>query len=142
MFHFQLVAISGKKFDDDVYEVVLPTLDGEIGVLQDHMPLVSVATNGAIMVRRNAKDPDHLREFFATNGGVIEVSGNTLRVLVDEADHTEDLNEAEVQKALERAQKMKSEAKDQVSLEHAQSLVDRHQVRLQVAGLKRRHQKR
>lgn len=142
MFHFQLVAISGKKFDEDVYEVVLPTLDGEIGVLQDHMPLVSVATNGAIMVRRNAKDPDHLREFFATNGGVIEVDHNTLRVLVDEADHAEDINEAEVQKALERAQKMKAEAKDQVSLEHAQQLVDRQAVRLQVAGLRRRHQKR
>ena len=141
MFHFQLVAISGKKFDEDVYEVILPTLDGEIGVLKDHMPLVSVATTGAIMVRRNPKDPDYAREFFATNGGVIEVEDNVLRVLVDEADHANEINEAEVQKALERAQKMKAEAKDQVSLEHAQTLVDRQAVRLQVAGLKRRHRK-
>lgn len=141
MFHFQLVAISGKKFDEDVYEVILPTLDGEIGVLQDHMPLVSVATTGAIVVRRDPKDSDAQREFFATNGGVIEVENNTLRVLVDEADHADDINEAEVQNALDRAQKMKAEAKDQVSLEHAQALVDRQAVRLQVAGLKRRHQK-
>lgn len=142
MFRFQLVALSGKKFDEDVYEVVLPTLDGEIGVLQDHMPLVSVASTGAIMVRRNAKDSDNQREYFATNGGVIEVSNNTLRMLVDEADPADELNETEVQKALERAQKMKAEAKDQVSLEHAQQLVDRHAVRLQVAGLKRRHQRK
>ncbi len=142
MFHFQLVSLSGKKFDDDVYEVVLPTLDGEIGVLQDHMPLVSVATTGAIMIRRQPRDPDSAREYFATNGGVIEVSDNNLRVLVDEADHADELNAAEVQKALERAEKMQSEAKDQVSLEHAQTLVDRQTVRLQVAGLKRRHQKR
>lgn len=139
MFHFRLVSLSGKKFDDDVYEVVLPTLDGEIGILQDHMPLVSVATSGAIMVRRNAKDTDAQREYFATNGGVIEVADNSLRVLVDEADHADELNEAEVQKALERAEKMRTEAKDQVSLEHAQTLVDRQAVRLQVAGLKRRH---
>jgi F-type H+-transporting ATPase subunit epsilon len=142
MIHFQLVALSGTKFDDDVYEVVLPTLDGEIGVLQDHMPLVSVATYGAIAVRRNAKDSDREREFFATNGGVIEVSNNTLRVLVDEADHADDINEAEVEAAHERALQMKAEAKDQVSLEHAQTLVDRQAVRLQVANLKRRHQKR
>ncbi len=139
MFHFQLVSISGKKFDEDVYEVILPTLDGEIGVLQDHMPLVSVATTGAIAVRRNPKDSDAQREYFATNGGVVEVSDNTLRVLVDEADHADDINEAEVQKALERAHKMKAEAKDQISLDHAQALVDRQGVRLQVAGLKRRH---
>jgi F-type H+-transporting ATPase subunit epsilon len=142
MIHFQLVALSGTKYDDDVYEVVLPTLDGEIGVLQDHMPLVSVATTGAIAVRRDSKDSDASREFFAISGGVIEVSNNTLRVLVDEADHADEINEAEAEAAMERAQKLKAEAKDEVSLEHAQQLVDRHAVRLQVAGLKRRHQKR
>jgi F-type H+-transporting ATPase subunit epsilon len=138
MIHFQLVSLSGKQFDDDAYEVVLPTLDGEIGVLQDHMPLVSVATVGVVAVRRNSKDSDAQREYFAINGGAIEVSDNQLRVLVDEADNADGLNEAEVQKALERAEKLKSEAKDSVSLEHAQNLVDRHAVRLHVAGLKRR----
>ncbi|HWB39561.1 MAG TPA: ATP synthase F1 subunit epsilon [Candidatus Saccharimonadales bacterium] len=142
MIHFQLVSVTGTKFDDDVYEVILPTLDGEIGVLQDHMPLVSVATNGAIVVRRNPRDADRDREFFATNGGVIDISNNSLRVLVDEADHADNINEAEAKAAHERALKMKAEAKDQVSLEHAQALVDRQAVRLQVAGLKRRHQRK
>jgi len=141
MIHFQLVALSGTKYDDDVYEVILPTLDGEIGVLQDHMPLVSVASTGAIAVRRDPKDSDGARDFFAISGGVIEVSDNTLRVLVDEADHADDINEAEVEAAMERAVALKAEAKDQVSLDHAQQLVDRHAVRLQVAGLKKRHQK-
>jgi len=141
MIHFQLVALTGTKFDGDAYEITLPTLEGEIGVLQDHMPLVSVATNGVIAVRREAKDSDANRDFFAISGGVIEISDNTLRVLVDEADHADDINEAEAEAAMERAQQLKAEAKDEVSLEHAQQLVDRHAVRLQVASLKRRHQK-
>lgn len=141
MFRFQLVSLSGKKFDDEVDEVVLPTLDGEIGVLTDHMPLVSVATTGAIIVRRQPHDSDTQREFFAVSGGAIEVANNTLRVLVDEADHASDINEAEAEAAIERARKMKAEAKDQVSLEHAQALVDRQAVRLQVASLRRRHQR-
>ena len=141
MFRFQLVSITGKKFDDDVYEVILPTLDGDIGVLQDHMPLVSVATTGAIAIRRDQKDSDAKREYFAASGGVIDVDNNVLRVLVDEADHADEINDAEAQKALDRAQKMKAEAKDQISLEHAQSMIDRHAVRLQVAGLKHRHRR-
>ncbi len=140
MFHFQLVSLSGKKFDGDVHEVVLPTLDGEIGVLQDHMPLVSVATNGAVMVRRQSRDTDAEREFFAVSGGAIEVADNNLRVLVDEADHADSINQAEAQAAMERARKMKAEAKDELSLEHAQALIDRQAVRLHVAGLRRRHQ--
>ena len=141
MIHLQLVSLSGTKFDDDVYEVVLPTLDGQIGVLPGHMPLISVATNGVIAVRRTQKDPDSQKEFFAVSGGVVEVAGDSLRVIVDEADHAEDINEAEAEAAHQRALQMKAEAKDQVSLEHAQTLVDRTATRLQVAGLKRRHQR-
>ena len=141
MFRFQLISITGSKFDGDVYEVVLPTADGQIGVLPKHMPLFSVVTNGVIMVRLKRTDPDYAREFFATNGGVIDVGDNVLRVLVDEADKAEDINLAEAQAALERAKTMKAEAKDQISLAHAQSLIDRHEVRLHVAGLKHRHQR-
>ncbi|HVS58558.1 MAG TPA: ATP synthase F1 subunit epsilon [Candidatus Saccharimonadales bacterium] len=141
MVHLQIVTLTGTKFNDDVYEVVLPTADGEIGVLQDHMPLVSVATDGVIMVRREPRDPDHAREFFAISGGVIQVENNTLKIIVDEADHADSINEAEAEEAHQRALKMRAEAKDQVSLEHAQTLVDRSAVRLQVASLKRRHQR-
>jgi F-type H+-transporting ATPase subunit epsilon len=139
--HFQLVALTGTKFDGDAYEVILPTLDGEIGVLQDHMPLVAVATTGAIAVRKQPRDADRDREYFAISGGVIDVSDNTLRVLVDEADNADDINEAEAEAAMERAKQLKEEATDEVSLEHAQQLVDRHAVRLQVASVKRHHQR-
>lgn len=137
MIHFQLVTLTGIKYNEDVYEVVLPTMDGEIGVLDHHMPLISVATNGVISIRKTSKVPDSQMEHYAAYGGVIEVADNVLRVLVDEADNSDEINEAEAKKALELAQKMKSEAKDQTSLEHAQELVDRQQVRLKVAGLRR-----
>ena len=142
MLHFQLVTLDGSKFDDDVYEVTIPTLDGEIGVLGHHMPLITVAKTGVVVVRRQARDSDLQREFFAINGGAVEIVNNQLRILVDDADHADDINEAEAEAAVQRAQKMKAEATDQVSLEHAQALVDRHAVRLQVAGLKRRRNKR
>ncbi|MBI1856757.1 ATP synthase F1 subunit epsilon [Candidatus Saccharibacteria bacterium] len=138
---FELVSLGGVKFSDDVYEILLPTLDGQIGVLPDHMPLISAATHGVVSVRHNANDRDDMMDHFAISGGVVEVVNNTLRVLVDEADHADEISEAEAQKAFELAHKMKAEAKDQVSLEHAQSLVDRSAVRLQVAGLKRRHRR-
>lgn len=138
MIRFELVTLSGVKYSEDVAEVILPTLDGYIGVLTGHMPLVSVASTGIISVRKNAGDPDDFREYFASQGGVIEVANNTLRVLVDEADNANDISQAEAQAAHDRAVKMKSEAKDEISLEKAQSLVDRTAVRLQVAGIRRK----
>jgi F-type H+-transporting ATPase subunit epsilon len=138
MIHLQLITLSGTKFDDDVYEVLVPTMDGQIGVLPGHMPLISVAKGGVISVRRNERDLDIAMEHFAVSGGVVEVLDDNLRILVDEADHAEDINETEAQAAHERALKLKAEAKDEVSLEHAQELVDRTATRLQVASLKRR----
>jgi F-type H+-transporting ATPase subunit epsilon len=135
---FQLVSLAGLKFDEDVYEVLLPTLDGRIGVMPGHMPLISVASTGVVGVRRLASDKDDMMEYYAINGGVIEVADDVLRVLVDEADNAEEISEQEAKEAFELAKKMKSEAKDQVSLEKAQALIDRQAVRLQVAGLKRR----
>lgn len=138
MIRFQLVSLGGVKFDEEVYEVTLPTMDGEIGVLEHHMPLVSVASNGAIAVRYKSSDPDDFRDYFAVSGGVIEVSSNVLTVLVDEADNADEITLADAQKAYEEAQTLKKEAKDQVSLEKAQAMIDRQAIRLQVAGLKRR----
>ena len=134
----QLVSLTGTKFNADVYEILLPTADGQIGVLADHMPLVSLAAGGAVVIRRQEHDGDDQLEYFAVSGGVIEIANNTVRVLVDEADHADDIHEAEAQAAFDRAIQLKTEAKDQISLEHAQELVDRTATRLHVASLKRR----
>lgn len=138
---FQLVTLLGVKVDQDVYEVILPTADGEIAVFPGHEPLVGIATGGAIAVRHAKSDPDSKLEYFAISGGVIEVTTDSLRVLVDEADSGEDIVEAESKAALDRALKMKAEAKNQVELEKATALVDRHAVRLKVADLHRRHRR-
>lgn len=141
MLHFELVTLTGTKFAQEVYEVRLPTPDGEIGVFPEHMPLVTIATPGVILVRPKANTPDDLVEVFATNGGVIEIGANNVRVLVDEADNAKDINEKEAQEAYERAKQLKAEAKDQLSLDEAQKLMDRSAVRLKVAELKRHSKK-
>lgn len=134
----QLITLSGTKLDTDVYEVVIPTVDGEIGVFPGHEPLVTLAKTGAISVRRSKTDTADDTDYFAISGGVVEIDGEHVKILVDEAEHGADIIEAESQKALERALKRRDEAKDSIELEKASALVDRHMVRLKVADLHRR----
>ena len=136
----QLITLDGLKVDDEVYEVLLPTADGEIAVFPGHQPLVTLAIPGAISVRHKKSDMDSQMEVFATNGGVVEISPEQLRVIVDEADSAEEILESETREALKRAEDMKKEAKSQVDINEAQALINRHMVRLKVAGLRsRRH---
>jgi len=137
----QLVTLSGSKYNEDIYEAVIPTVDGEIAVFPDHEPLVTLAKTGVITIRKDKLD-NEADEYFAIGGGIVEVSPGKIRVLVDEADYGEDIIEAETKAALDRALKMRDEAKDQVELEKAHQLVDRHLVRLKVSELHRRHRRR
>lgn len=137
--NFELVTLDGIKFQADIYSVILPTGAGEITVLPGHEPLLSQLVPGVIIIRRNKSDADHHLEHYATYGGVVEISRSGVRVLVDEASNGEEINLAETQKAHAEAVRMRKDAKTQVELDHAQALVDRQAVRLQVADLKRRH---
>lgn len=135
---FQLVTLAGTKLDEAVYEVILPTTEGVISVFPSHEALVTMAVPGIVSVRRRKEDSDDELEYFAISGGVVEINQERVRILVDEAEHGDDIVEAESQAALERALKMQNEATDQIELDKAHQLVDRHRVRLRVADLRRR----
>ena len=136
--NLQLITLAGVKLDAPVYEVILPTTSGEIAVFPGHEPLISVARPGVVAVRHNKQDSDERMEYFAISGGVIEINPEMVRVLVDEADHGDDINEAESKAALDRAIALRDNAKNQIELDEAHALVDRHVVRLKVADLHRR----
>ena len=136
--HLQMITLQGVRVDQDIYELIAPTSSGEIAIFPGHEPLVTLAVPGALAVRYQKGDPDTKLEYFAISGGIIEISQTAIRVLVDEADHGDDIVEAESQAALERALKLRDEAADQIDLDKAHQLIDRHQVRLRVADLRRR----
>lgn len=138
---FELVSLDGVKFSSEAYSIVLPTAAGQVTILPNHEPLLGVVVPGVITVRRQKSDPDHHLEHYATYGGVLEVGKDGVRVLVDEATHGNEINEAEAEKAHQAAIALRKAAKDQVELDKAQALVDRAAVRLHVAGLRRRHRR-
>lgn len=138
MIHFELITLTGVKLSESVYEVKLPTPQGIIAVYKNHAPLVSIATTGIITVRKKDNTPDDLQDNYAIDSGVIQIENDTVRVLVDEADKDTEVSAKEAEDALKRAKQLRAEAKDQVSLDKAQSLVDRQATRLKIAELRRK----
>ena len=136
--HLQLITLRGVSVDQEIYELMAPTSGGEISVIPGHEPIVTLAKPGALAVRYKKEDTDTQLEYFAISGGIVEINPDFIRVLVDEADHGDDIIEAESKAALDRALKLRDEAKDQIELDKAHALIDRHTVRLRVAELRRR----
>ncbi|MFZ2494149.1 MAG: ATP synthase F1 subunit epsilon [Candidatus Saccharimonadales bacterium] len=134
----ELVTLRGVKLSQEVYEVQIPTAAGDISVFSDHEPLITIAKPGVLMVRHSADDKDDEQDIFAIKGGAVHIQDNLVKVLVDEADHADDITASEAEAALERARQQRAGAKDAVSISEAEALVNRAAIRLKVAGLRRR----
>ncbi|MDB5166263.1 MAG: atpC [Candidatus Saccharibacteria bacterium] len=138
----QLITLNGMAYDDAAHAVILPTMAGEITVLGHHEPLMSALKPGVITIRRDANDADSKLQQYATYGGVVEIAHDTVRVLVDEADYGDEINEQEAIAARQEAERLKASAKNQQEMEHAQSMMDRHAVRVRVAEIRRSNRRR
>ena len=142
MMRFQLVSVSGTKFDDEAYEVLVPTRAGTVGIFEQHMPMISAAQPGVLRIRKKSSDPDSALENFAISGGIVEVDGKTVRFIADEVTSTEEVSEAEAAAALKRAQELIKSAPNQTALNEAHRLLHHSSAKLELAKLKKRHHHR
>lgn len=139
MLKFQLVSVSGTKFDDEAYEVLVPTRSGTVGIFENHMPLISAAQPGVLSIRRKASDPDSAMENFAINGGIVEVDGKTVRFIADDVSTTEEVSEHEAEAAMKRAQELIKNAPNQTAMHEAKHMLQHSSAKLYVAKLKKHH---
>ncbi|OGL64820.1 ATP synthase F1 subunit epsilon [Candidatus Uhrbacteria bacterium RIFCSPLOWO2_01_FULL_47_24] len=136
MITFEIATPERIVYKDTVDSLTLPTKDGEITVLTNHIPLVSALQPGAITVRKGGQEI-----YMATSGGFIEVQpGNRVVVLADTAERAEELTLAAIEKARADAEKVLKEKRvlDEESFALAAAALERELARLKVAR-KRHH---
>lgn len=127
MLHLEIITPDSLVFEGDVDSVTLPTGDGEITVLQRHIPLVTTVLPGSLIARQ--KSVEHL---FAVSRGTIEIDGAGVRVLVRTADAADALaDEDAILKAKENAEKLMLEKRtDAEAFAEATAILDRELARL------------
>lgn len=75
----EIITPDKKLFEDEVRSVILPGIDGSLGILDKHAPLISALKKGSIKV----VDKASANHQFDINGGVVEVLNNRVIVLAD-----------------------------------------------------------
>ncbi len=96
--HLEIVTPERKVFSDDVANVYLPGADGEMGVLSLHEALVTALVAGELRYEKDGRT-----EEFAIGGGFAEVTQHAVTVLTDSAAQADEIDEAVVAAAIERA---------------------------------------
>ncbi len=129
----EIVTPEAKVYSDTIDSVVIPTVEGEIGILPGHIPLLTQVEHGELRVSKGATT-----QMLVVSGGFAQIDNDRVRVLAEYAITEEKIDEHAVEDALKRAEQELKDAKDMdpQQAEHLQSLVRYSGVQLAV---KRRH---
>ena len=114
---------------ESVDEVVVPGLDGELGILPEHTALISQLQTG-VLTYRQGSDSRQMH----VSGGFVEVQADSVAVLSAVAERPEEIDLARAERAKERAEKRLKSGGEDIDFRRAELKMQRAMIRIQLAG--------
>lgn len=129
----EVVTAERMVFTDDVDIVVAPGVQGELGILPHHAPLMTTLAPGELLIRKGGQEFS-----LAISGGFLEVRPDRVIVLADAAERAEEIDIARAEAAKERAQKRLHERPPGLDEARTEAAMRRALARLKVAEKRKR----
>ena len=101
MSNIKLEVVSAERivYAEDVEAIIAPGVEGQLGILPHHAPLMTILQAGELVVRRGAEE-----DILAISGGFLEVRPDRVIVLADSAERADEIDEARAEAAKQRAE--------------------------------------
>ena len=130
----EIVTAERLVYSDEVDIVVAPGMEGELGILPHHAPLLTILQPGELRIHKTGQEDVYM----AVTGGFLEVTGNRVIVLADAAERSEEIDEARAQEALRKAEERVERREEGADLQRALASIRRSRLRLDVKRRRRR----
>jgi F-type H+-transporting ATPase subunit epsilon len=130
--HIQLIMPSEKILDDVVDSVILPGIEGDFEILDEHSPFITQLRPGTIKVIKEGEDEEPL--FFAIHDGFITVEDNEILVLSEDCERKDKIDLPRAEAAKERAEKRLADiSNDKIDFRRAEAALKRAVSRINTA---------
>jgi F-type H+-transporting ATPase subunit epsilon len=130
----EIVTPERQAFEGDVDSVVCPGIEGELGVLPHHAPLLTTLGIGELRIRRGGEE-----EYFAIAGGFLQVRPDKVVVMAETADMASEIDVQRAEEARREAERALQEGfHEPADLARARAALQQALLRIQVAE-RRRH---
>ena len=127
---FEIVTPERVVLKEEVFQATIPTQSGEITILPDHIPLVSILNPGVIELKKTSGE----NEIISVSGGFVEILKNKIIILADTAELAVELDEQRIEEARKRAEEMKkSKDVDAVQFAEISSKIEKQLARSKAA---------
>jgi len=128
-----IVTAERSVFSDDVEVIVAPGVEGQLGILPHHTPLMTMLQPGVLLVRKEGKEFD-----LAISGGFLEVRPDRVIILADTAERAEEIDIRRAEEAMHRAQERLHKHTSEIDMAQAEAALHRSLARLEVARRRKR----
>ena len=128
----EIITAEREVYADDVDVVIVPGLEGQLGILPHHAPLMTMLQPGELTIRKDGEST-----YLAVSAGFVEVLGNKVTILADAAERSEAIDEERALAAMEAAQQRLANREGDIELEQVARAMRRAQVRLDVVRKRR-----
>jgi F-type H+-transporting ATPase subunit epsilon len=115
-------------YSADVDEVIAPGVQGQLGILPHHAPLMTSLQAGELVVKKGSEE-----DILAISGGFLEVRPDHIIILADQAERAEEIDTARAEQARKRAEERLKQRGTGTDEERAEAALRRAMVRLSVA---------
>ena len=132
-FRLEIVTAERMVFSDDVSAVIAWGVEGQLGILPHHAPLMTMLQPGDILIRKDKEE-----EFFVISGGFLEVRPDKVIILADACERVDEIDIARAEEAKRRAQETMKAAPLGADAAAAEAALRRSLARLKGAERKRR----
>ena len=130
--HLEIVSPERRAFSEEVESVVVPGIDGELGILPHHTRLISALGTGELRIKKAGGE-----EILLISGGFVEVRPDRVIVMTDLAEHSDEIDEAKAVEARKRAEAELGEVHDPVDLARVRAALQTALMRERIATRRR-----
>ena len=127
-----IITAERQVYSEDVEVLVAPGIEGQLGILPHHAPLMTALQPGELLIRKDGEET-----YLAVTGGFLEVIGNTVTILADACERSDEIDEQRAQEAIDRARERLERQDIDIQLEQVAVSMRRAQVRLNVVRRRR-----
>ncbi len=123
--HLKIITHEKVVFDEDVDEIYTRGVDGEFGILKNHVPVMAALDIGVTKVKKGDESKS-----YTTMGGVLQFKDNECIILTTTAECGDDIDVARAEAALRRAKERLAECDAEIDAKRAEAAVARAMARL------------
>jgi F-type H+-transporting ATPase subunit epsilon len=129
----EIVTAERTVFADDVSEVVAWGIEGQLGILPHHAPLMTMLQPGDLLIKKD--DEEH---YLAISGGFLEVRPDKVIILADACERAEEIDVERAEAARRRAEEILKTRPPEMDTAAAEAALRRSLARIKVAERRRR----